>query len=180
MGGKQEIVEVAPGFARNYLHPAGLAAYPSGRQLRERKVQLCESSSPEAADSRVEMLVLQASEQPGADQPRKQDKGKAALHSVIQRLESKPVVLQGALGRSGALPRPIGADRVVRAVRQQMGVELSPALVDVPPTLDRAGTHSVPVQILKSEAQRVLLSVRIEGLATRTKRQTKAQLSAAA
>ena len=39
LGSKGELVQVAPGFARNHLHPLGLVIYPTNKELKAREQQ---------------------------------------------------------------------------------------------------------------------------------------------
>ena len=73
--------------------------------------------------------------------------------------------------RPGALERPVSARQLARAVRQQMDVELSPALLEVQAGLARTGVYLVSTGILKAEGQRVQLALSIERVLTRTPRQ---------
>ena len=76
-------------------------------------------------------------------------------------------MLHTTASRPGFLDAPVSAKSLARAVRRQMDVQLSPALLNVPAGLSRAGTHTVHVQILRGEGQSVQLTLKIERMPDR-------------
>jgi large subunit ribosomal protein L9 len=122
VGRRGDIVDVAGGFARNFLFPQGRAivatkgvdaqatAMRRGRDLREAKDR-------EAAEAQVQILA-----------------------GAVLRVEARA-------GAAGRLFGSVSASDVVEAVLAQKGVEIARHHVDLPDPIKAIGTYEVPVRL---------------------------------
>ena len=134
VGRRGDIVDVAGGFARNFLLPAGraivatdgvagqAAAMRRGRDLREAKDR-------EAAETQVSVLA-----------------------GAVLRLEARA-------GSAGKLFGSVSAADVADAVQAQKGVTLDRHHVVLDEPIKAVGTYEVPVQILGDVGTTVTVEV---------------------
>jgi large subunit ribosomal protein L9 len=120
--GKQgQVVEVKPGFARNYLLPNGLAIYPSEHNLR-----LLE---------RYKVRVEQARE------ARKSDL-KTLAEQIIR---TKSINIEANATEEGHLYGSVGAQEIARAMRGK-NLLVEPEMIRLPEPLKELG-YEIPVPI---------------------------------
>lgn len=116
LGGKNEVVKVKNGYARNFLIPQGFAveASPSNlKQLQERlKVQR----------KKEEALLAQ-------------------IKSVIAKLTEAPVKLTAKTGTSGKIFGSITTVMVARAIADQKGFEIDRRKIHLPEEVKELGTY---------------------------------------
>lgn len=122
VGRRGDIVDVAGGFARNFLFPEGralaasksiegqAAAMRRGRDLREAKDR-------ESAEAQARVLA-----------------------GAVIRLEARA-------GTGGRLFGSVGAGDIAEAVEAQKGVELDRRKLELEEPLKTLGTHEVPVHL---------------------------------
>ena len=123
-GGEGDVVEVAQGFAENYLFPNGIAqpATPGNiKQLEERRHNIAKREEKRIADA--EAL-------------------KAAL-------DGKLVVVDARIGEEGQLFGSVTTSMIADAIEQQLGVEVDRKRVGKGQTLKTAGVHQVEVNIYR-------------------------------
>ena len=123
-GGEGDVVDVAQGFAENYLFPNRIAmpATPGNiKQLEERRHNIAKREEKRIADA--EAL-------------------KAAL-------DGKLVVVDARIGEEGQLFGSVTTSMIADAIEQQLGVEVDRKRVGKGQTLKTAGVHQVEVNIYR-------------------------------
>jgi len=123
-GGEGDVVEVAQGFAENFLFPNGIAqpATPGNmKQLEERRHNIAKREEKRIADA--EAL-------------------KAAL-------DGKLVVVDAKIGEEGQLFGSVTTTMIADAIEQQLGVEVDRKRVGKGQALKTAGVHQVEVNIYR-------------------------------
>jgi large subunit ribosomal protein L9 len=120
LGGKNELVKVRNGYARNFLIPRGLAveASPSNRkQLDERMKQV----------------------------KKKEDKMLAEINSVIAKLKESPLKVGAKTGTSGKIFGSVTPLQLSRAIRDQKGYEIDRKKITIIGEVKELGTHKASV-----------------------------------
>ena len=116
LGGKNEVVRVRNGYARNYLLPRQLAVEnsPSNKkQLEERMKQV----------------------------KKKEDKMLAEINSVIAKLTEAPLKLGAKTGTSGKIFGTVTSLQISRAIREQKGYEIDRKKISLPEDVKETGTY---------------------------------------
>ena len=133
-GGEGDIVEVAQGFAENYLFPNGIAqpATPGNlKQLEERRHNIAKREEKRIADAEA----LKAS------------------------LDGKTVVVDARIGEEGQLFGSVTTTMIADAIEQQLGVEVDRKRVGKGQTIKTAGLHQVEVNIYREIGATVAVQV---------------------
>ena len=134
VGKKGDIIEVADGFARNYLLPKGHA------------IPATAGVQAQAAAMRRSRDVKDAKERAGAEE-------------IARRLVPMVVTVTARAGAEGKLFGSITAADVVEAVQAQAGVELDRRKLHLDEPIRSLGTHEVPVRLHADVQFRVTLEV---------------------
>ena len=121
VGKRGDIVEVADGFARNFLVPRGMAILASDGAVAQA------ASMRRARDLR-------------------ESRDRAAAQTIAGALTSKPVQL-AARARNEKLFGSIGPAEVVAAVKAQFGVDLERRQVSLADHIRTTGDHTVPIRL---------------------------------
>lgn len=120
LGGKNEVVKVKNGYARNFLIPQKFAveASPSNlKQLNERlKVK-----------------------------KKKEDAMLAEIKSVIAKLTEAPVKMTAKTGTSGKIFGSITTVMVARAINEQKGYEIDRRKIHLSEDMKELGTHKAKI-----------------------------------
>jgi large subunit ribosomal protein L9 len=122
LGRKGDLLEVADGYARNYLVPRGLAIVAT------------------------KGVVDQASAMRRNRQIR-DDRDKEAAQELATRLSANPVQVTARAGEGGKLFGSVTAADIVAAVKDQTKVELDRRKVTLAEPLKALGPAEVPVQL---------------------------------
>jgi large subunit ribosomal protein L9 len=120
LGGRNELVTVKNGYARNYLIPNKFAveANPSNvKQLEERQKVA----------------------------KKKEDKMLAEINNVISVLKESPVKLNAKTGTSGKIFGSITSLQIARAIRDQKGYEIDRKRINVTDEVKELGTHKATI-----------------------------------
>ena len=120
LGGKNELVKVKNGYARNFLIPRGLAveANPSNRkQLEERLKQV----------------------------KKKEAKMLAEINSVIAKLSEAPLKVGAKTGTSGKIFGSVTALQISRAIRDQKGYEIDRKKISINEEVKELGTYKAAI-----------------------------------
>lgn len=120
LGGKNEVVKVKNGYARNYLLPRQLAVEnsPSNRkQLEERMKQV--------AKKEAKML--------------------AEINNVIAKLNEAPLKIGAKTGTSGKIFGSITTLQISRAIREQKGYEIDRKKITLPEELKEIGSYKATI-----------------------------------
>lgn len=135
LGKAGDLVEVADGYARNYLLPRGLAVEASEGNLKQ----------------------WQQQQKAAARQAEKAHEEAAALAA---RLENQTVVLRAKAGEGGRLFGSITAADIAAAVAELAGTAVDRRKVQLDEPLRRLGDHAVTIRLHPEVATTV--TVRIE------------------
>lgn len=120
LGGKNEVVNVKSGYARNFLLPRKLAveSNPSNKkQLEERLKQV--------AKKEAKML--------------------AEIKSVIAKLQESALNLGAKTGTSGKIFGSITSLQISRAIREQKGYEIDRRKITINEEVKELGTHKATI-----------------------------------
>jgi large subunit ribosomal protein L9 len=122
VGHKGDVVDVADGFARNYLLPRGWALKASA-----------------GAEAQAERMRRSRSIKDAAD--------RAAAEEIAKRLVPTTIAIHARVGTEGRLFGSVGAAEVVDAIATQTGIELDRKQVKLAEPIKEAGSHLVPVKL---------------------------------
>ncbi|MBM3695729.1 MAG: 50S ribosomal protein L9 [Actinobacteria bacterium] len=121
VGLKGDVLEVAPGHARNYLLPRKLAV-PSTPAAEERAAA-------------IRRARLEAEE-----------RAREEAEQIAQSLAGQVVVVAARAADEGRLYGSIGARDVAEAVQKYTGVEVAPQHIDLRSPIKAIGLHEVRVR----------------------------------
>ncbi len=123
-GGEGDVVDVAQGYAENYLFPKKLAvAATKGnlKQLEERRNNIEKREAVRIADA----------------------------NALKETLEGKSVVVDAKVGDEGVLFGSVTSAMVVDAIKDQLGVEVDRKRVELGKAIKVAGSHEVAVSLYR-------------------------------
>ena len=121
LGNKGDLVEVAPGYARNYLVPKGLAMAASAGVTKQ------------AEAMRRSRQVRDRREKEGAE-------------ATARQLAAKRIEIKARSGEGGRLFGSVTSADIAEAVEAQTGIKLDRRKLSVEP-IKSLGTHEVPVRL---------------------------------
>ena len=133
-GGEGDVVEVAQGFAENYLFPQGIAqpATPGNiKQLEERRHNIEKREAKRIADA----------------------------EALKEQIDGKLVVVDAKIGEEGQLFGSVTTTMIADAIEQQLGVEVDRKRVGKGQALKTAGIHQVEVNIYREIGATVSVQV---------------------
>jgi large subunit ribosomal protein L9 len=133
-GGEGDIVDVAQGFAENYLFPQGVAqpATPGNiKQLEERRHNIAKREEKRIADA----------------------------EALKAQIDGKLVVVDAKIGEEGQLFGSVTTTMIADAIEQQLGVEIDRKRVGKGQALKTAGVHQVEVNIYREIGATVSVQV---------------------
>lgn len=122
LGNKGEVVDVAQGYARNFLFPRGLAEDATAANLKRRE---------------AEIKLAEAKDQHEADDAKQ----------LAERLKSETVTIGAKTGEKGRLFGSITSQDIADAVKQQVQVDIDRRKIDLPESIKTLGKHVVPVKL---------------------------------
>jgi large subunit ribosomal protein L9 len=134
VGKKGDILDVADGFARNYLLPKGHA------------IKATKGVESQAASMRRSRDLKDA-------------KDREAGETIARKLVPMVIRVSGRAGAEGKLFGSITSADVVAAVAEQAGVELDRRKVTLDDPIRTVGTHEVPVKLHSDVQFRITLEV---------------------
>jgi large subunit ribosomal protein L9 len=121
LGNKGDLVDVAPGYARNYLVPKGLAIAATEGVIRQ------------AESMRRSRQVRDVREREGAE-------------ATARQLSAKRIEIKARAGEGGRLFGSVTSTDVAEAVEAQTGIHLDRRKLHVEP-IRTLGTHEIPVRL---------------------------------
>jgi large subunit ribosomal protein L9 len=124
LGGAHELVEVRPGYARNYLIPQKYAIEASGSNMKileERRKQ---------KEKREQKLM-------------------AEIAKVTEVLKSSPVKLGAKTGTSGKIFGSVTSIQLARAIREQKGYDIDRRRIQLLDEVKEVGTHKASIDFGK-------------------------------
>ena len=134
LGAAHEMVEVKPGYARNYLIPQKFAIEASASNkkiMEERRKQL----------------------------QKKEDKLMAQIASVTEVLKSSPIKIGAKIGVSGKIFGSVTAIQVARAIREQKGYEIDRRRITILDDVKEAGLHKASIDFGKENVVEIEFEV---------------------
>ncbi|HEX2851310.1 MAG TPA: 50S ribosomal protein L9 [Acidimicrobiales bacterium] len=134
LGKRGDIIEVADGFARNYLVPRGKAI------------------------AATDGIVTQANAM-RRSRDLKDARDREAAETIARTLVPKVITVKARAGAEGKLFGSITAADVVTAVSEQAGVDLDRRRVRLDDPIRSIGTHEVPVKLHADVEFRITLEV---------------------
>lgn len=124
LGAAHELVEVRPGYARNYLIPQKYAIEASGSNkkiLEERRKQL----------------------------QKREDKLMAEIAKVTEVLKASPVKIGAKIGTSGKIFGSVTPIQLARMIREQKGYEIDRRRISIVDEVKEAGTYKAQIDFGK-------------------------------
>jgi len=120
LGGKNELVKVRNGYARNYLIPQGFAveASPSNRKVLDEKLKV-------VAKKEAAML--------------------AQFNQVSAKLAESPIKVGAKTGTSGKIFGSVTPLQISRAIRDQKGYEIDRRKISIPEEVKELGTYKAAI-----------------------------------
>jgi len=115
-----DVVEVSPGFARNYLLPKGLAVQPTPQNVKR----------IEARRKEIERMEREH---------------RAQQETMIKQLATVEVTLERKANERGNLFGSVTATDIAKALAAQ-GFNIQPGDVNLPGRLDRVNTYTVQIK----------------------------------
>jgi large subunit ribosomal protein L9 len=122
LGERGDVIDVAPGYLRNFLVPRRLAqpATPASIAEAQRRMQAAERSRREAAERAEENAAL---------------------------LRKTVLTIPQAAGDDGRLFGSVTAQDIVDAIQQARGIRVDRRKVDMHDSIRTTGTHMVTVEV---------------------------------
>jgi large subunit ribosomal protein L9 len=136
LGKGGELVEVKPGYGRNFLLPRGLAVLANPKNVRE-------------LDHQRKMAEAKAA------------KLKASAEAVAKRLADTPVTLKRKVGEQDKLYGSVTALDIVEALASR-GLQLERRTIDLPEPLKTLGDFEVPVKLHREVIGKAKVKVEAE------------------
>jgi large subunit ribosomal protein L9 len=124
LGAAHEMVEVRPGYARNYLIPQKYAIEAS-------------ASNKKVLEERRKVLA------------KREEKLMAEIAKVSEVLKASPVKLGAKIGTSGKIFGSVTAIQLARAIREQKGYEIDRRRISILDEVKEAGTYKAQIDFVK-------------------------------
>ncbi len=134
LGSAHEMVDVRPGYARNYLIPQKYAIEASGSNtkiMEERRKQL----------------------------QKKEDKLMAEVANVTEVLKASPIKVGAKIGTSGKIFGSVTAIQIARAIREQKGYEIDRRRISIIGDVKEAGMHKASIDFGKDNVVEIEFEV---------------------
>ncbi len=134
LGAAHEMVEVKPGYARNYLIPQkfALEASPSNRKIMEERRKQSQ---------------------------KKEDKLMAEIASVTEVLKASPIKIGAKIGTSGKIFGSVTAIQIARAIREQKGYEIDRRRISIIDDVKEVGMHKANIDFGKENVVEIEFEV---------------------
>ncbi len=124
LGGAHELVDVKPGYARNYLFPQKMAI--------------------EASVSNKKML-----EERHKQKQKREEKLLAEIAKVTEVLKASPIQIGAKIGTSGKIFGSVTSIQLARAIREQKGYEIDRRRITILDDVKEVGTHKAQIDFGK-------------------------------
>jgi large subunit ribosomal protein L9 len=137
LGKGGELVEVRPGYGRNFLIPRGMAVLANARNVRELDHQ------KKVAEAKAAKL-------------------KSSAEAVAKRLAETPLSLKRKAGEQDKLFGSVTAIDIAEALAAR-GLQIDRRAIDLPEPIKTLGEHEVAVKLHREVAGKVKVKVEAEG-----------------
>lgn len=125
LGSKGSVVDVAEGYARNFLLPRGLAAEASKGELAKLADQK-KAQAKREAENRAQAEALKA------------------------QLESKPVSVVAKSGENGKLFGAVTAAQIADGIKATFGLDVDRHKIELKESLKSLGAYSIGLRVAKN------------------------------
>jgi len=136
LGKGGEVVDVKPGYGRNFLLPRGLAVLASSRNVRELEHEKAMASAKAA-------------------------KLRASAEAVAKRLSETPVTLKRKVGEQDKLYGSVTAMDVAEAIAAR-GLQIDRRSIDLAEPIKTTGNFEVPVKLHSEVVGKLKVTVEAE------------------
>ena len=153
-GGEGDVIDVAQGFAENYLIPQKLAvAATKGnlKQLEERRNNIAKREAVRVADA----------------------------EALKAKLDGQNVTVDVKVGEEGVLFGSVTSAMIADAVKAQLGVEVDRKRVELGKPIKVAGAHSVEISLYRETRATVVVLVGVEATEEEPEAEEVAEVEAA-
>lgn len=130
LGGKNEVVTVKNGYARNYLIPQKFAVEANPTNLKQLIERLKVAGKKEAA-----ML--------------------AQINNVISVLKESPIKIGAKTGTSGKIFGSVTSLQIARAIRDQKGYEIDRKRISIADEIKELGTYKASIDFGNSNVTEI-------------------------
>lgn len=137
-GGEGDVIEVAQGFAVNYLLPRKIAVQATAGNLKQLEQRM------HNIKQREEQRVTDA-------------------NSLAAALDGKSVTISAKVGEEGRLFGSVTAPMIEDAIREQLGVEVDRRRIETHGHIKETGPHAVAVAIYRELKAQVTVDVVADG-----------------
>lgn len=123
-GGEGDVIDVARGFANNYLLAQGFAVKATKgnlKQLEERKKNIAKREETRIADA----------------------------NALAEKLNAATVRVEAQVGEEGVLFGSVTAPMVADAIENELGIEIDRRRVELGKPIKMVGTYQVPVSLYR-------------------------------
>ena len=134
LGTTGAVIDVADGYARNYLLPRGLAA--------------------EASKGAIALL-----EQQQRAKSRREAEAQADAEALAKLLESKQILVSAKSGGNGRLFGTVTSAHVAEAIGQALEVSIDKHKIEMPPSIKSLGSYPVEVRLGKGITAKTTIKV---------------------
>ena len=137
LGGKDELVNVKNGYARNFLFPSKHAVEATSSNLKQLEERLKAKAKKEAA-----ML--------------------AEITSVIATLTASPVKLSAKVGANNKIFGSITSLQVTKAIREQKGYEIDRRRISVADEIKELGAYKATIDFGNGQTTEINIEIAAE------------------
>ena len=134
LGSAHEMVEVRPGYARNYLIPSKLAT--------------------EASSSNMKIM-----EERRKVKQKKEEKLMAEINKVTEILKASPIKVGAKTGTSGKIFGSVTSIPIARAIREQRGYEIDRRRITIVDDVKEIGMHKASIDFGKDNVVEIEFEV---------------------
>jgi large subunit ribosomal protein L9 len=122
VGSVNEIVEVSNGFAMNSLIPQGLARVASEKNVAQVEKQVKENKAKDEAH-------------------------KKEIATTLTALNGETITVQVSANEKGTLFSALSATDLSERIKEERGLEVEPAYIDLDHAIKETGTHKISLRI---------------------------------
>jgi len=134
LGDKHDIVSVKPGYARNYLIPQGVAVVANKDNIKRLDTIKAEEEAKEAA--------------------RLDD-----YKQIAEKINGKTLKIGVKAGVSGKIFGSVTSVQIVRALREQLGLDIERKKVAMADEIKEVGTYDVTINLHKEVPAKVSIEL---------------------
>ena len=134
LGGKNELVEVRPGYARNFLFPKKMAVEANASNMKMLKEKEKVQGKKEA-----EML--------------------AAINEVVEKLQEGPLKIGAKTGTTEKIFGSVTAVQISRAIREQKGYEIDRRRITILDDVKELGAYKANIDFSNGNTAEVEFEV---------------------